>query len=74
MRHLDRSRFFDGWLLAATLAVGAVPIAAQAERNDPAKQPGELGKVAWWRSEAAAQKAAKDSGKPVLVLFQEVPG
>jgi len=74
MRHPDRSRFFDGLLLCAALAVGAAPIAAQTERNDPSKQPGELGKVAWLRDEAAAQKVALASGKPVLVLFQEVPG
>jgi len=34
----------------------------------------ELGKVQWNRSLKTAQKLAQSSGKPILILFQEVPG
>jgi hypothetical protein len=34
----------------------------------------EVGAVAWGRDFDAAQAQAKASGKPILVLFQEVPG
>ncbi|MBK9630139.1 MAG: thioredoxin family protein [Saprospiraceae bacterium] len=34
----------------------------------------ELGKVHWIRSIQTAQRHAKSSGKPILILFQEVPG
>lgn len=54
------------------LLVGAFALPAQ--QSDPTAQPGELGAVRWWRDEAAAQRAAADSGRPVLTLFQEVPG
>lgn len=38
------------------------------------KQRVEVGLVRWGRDLAAAQKASKESGKPIVVLFQEVPG
>jgi hypothetical protein len=34
----------------------------------------ELGRVHWLRDYAAAVKSAEASGKPMLVLFQEIPG
>lgn len=36
--------------------------------------PVELGKVTWGRDYEQGIAAAKDTGKPVLLLFQEVPG
>ena len=36
--------------------------------------PVELGKVPWLRDYDAALAEAKKSGKPLLLLFQEVPG
>lgn len=36
--------------------------------------PVELGDVKWGRKYEATRNAAKESGKPVLILFQEVPG
>ncbi len=36
--------------------------------------PVEHGLIAWERDFAAAQARAKSSGRPMLVLFQEVPG
>jgi hypothetical protein len=40
--------------------------------QDPA--PVELGRVTWQRDHDAAFRAARGSGKPVLLFFQEVPG
>lgn len=40
--------------------------------DDPV--PAELGRVRWQREHEAAFASAKSSGKPVLMLFQEVPG
>ena len=34
----------------------------------------ELGAVNWGRDIATAKKRSGESGKPILVLFQEVPG
>jgi len=38
------------------------------------KQPEELGAVKWFRDFDQALKESKKTGKPVLILFQEVPG
>ncbi len=38
------------------------------------KQTPELGSVAWSRDLATSLEASKKSGKPVFLLFQEVPG
>ncbi|MBL7711929.1 MAG: thioredoxin family protein [Chitinophagaceae bacterium] len=43
----------------------------QTNRNN---QPKELGKISWYRSHQAALDAAQREGKPVFLLFQEVPG
>ncbi|MCC7245284.1 MAG: thioredoxin family protein [Saprospiraceae bacterium] len=40
----------------------------------PASQPEELGKVQWSRDLDAGFEQSKASGKPMLILFQEVPG
>ena len=42
--------------------------------TDPSSQPIELGNVAWLRDLPAAQAESKASGKPILLLFQEIPG
>ncbi len=39
-----------------------------------ADQPVEVGKVGWGRDHDAALAKAKETGKPVFMLFQEVPG
>lgn len=36
--------------------------------------PVELGAVAWERDHDAAFARARTSGRPVLLLFQEIPG
>jgi hypothetical protein len=45
-----------------------VPVAGQVE------QPVELGQVKWRRDFEAGLAEAKRTGRPVLLLFQEVPG
>lgn len=36
--------------------------------------PEELGKVKWFRNLAEAQQSAQVKNKPILILFQEIPG
>ena len=62
-----------GLLATAGIAL-ACPQQGPAPRTEATSQPGELGKVSWLRDEAIAQKTAAATGKPLLVLFQEVPG
>ena len=38
------------------------------------KQRVEIGLVHWGRDLVSAQKQSAESGKPILLLFQEVPG
>src|SRR5688572_13808527 len=40
----------------------------------PKDNPRELGRVAWQRDFDAALKSSAESGKPIFLLFQEVPG
>lgn len=50
-------------------------LAGHAQAKTPtANQPGELGQVRWHRDYEAATTLARQQGKAVLVLFQEVPG
>ena len=58
-------------LLAAVLLSGS---AFAQQRTNAADQPTELGKVSWLRDYDQAMAEAKQTGKPVLILFQEVPG
>ncbi|MDC8003600.1 VPGUxxT family thioredoxin-like (seleno)protein, type 2 [Aureisphaera galaxeae] len=44
------------------------------ERTKTYDQDEELGKVSWYRDYDTALDLAKKEGKPVLILFQEVPG
>lgn len=44
------------------------------KRTLPEKQAQELGKVAWYRDFDQAIALSKKQGKPIFVLFQEVPG
>ena len=47
---------------------------ATAYGGQTAQNPVEVGNVHWGRDFDAALKMSAESGKPVLVLFQEVPG
>jgi len=44
------------------------------ERTNPKNQSEELGKVSWYRDFQQALDLSKKEQKPVLILFQEVPG
>lgn len=44
------------------------------ERTSPKKQYEELGLVSWYRNYDEAVTASKKMDKPILLLFQEVPG
>lgn len=57
-------------ILTALLAVS--PAACQPQPG--AANPVEVGAVSWSRDHDAALAAAKKSGRPVFLLFQEVPG
>lgn len=47
---------------------------AVAQKTNPENQPEELGKVSWYRDYDEALQVAGKEKKPVLILFQEVPG
>ncbi len=52
----------------------ALTLGATASGSQTAGNPVEIGNVQWGRNFDAALKMSASSGKPVLVLFQEVPG
>ncbi len=54
-----------------TFLVGLSLVPPSAMAADP---PVELGAVAWGRDLEAAKKVSSKTGKPIFVLFQEVPG
>jgi len=58
-------------LLFLTLLCTSVRAQKMTNAND---QPTELGKVNWLRNYDDALTKSKKTGKPVLMLFQEVPG
>lgn len=58
-------------LLLLTFLCTSVRAQNMTDGND---QPTELGKVSWLRNYDDALAEAKKTGKPVLILFQEVPG
>ncbi len=49
-----------------------IGLSANGENSN--QNPVEVGDVNWGRDYNAALKTSAKSGKPVLVLFQEVPG
>ena len=72
-------------LLATTLALAfalqqhdtpypTAPLSPVAPVAPPPANPEELGDVQWLRNWDDAEQAARASGKPILILFQEVPG
>jgi hypothetical protein len=60
-------------LILALLVAGFQNSNAQ-ERTNSKNQDEELGKVSWYRDYDAAIAASEKENKPVLILFQEVPG
>ena len=72
-------------ITVASIANGAFMFTSGKEKIPPAPtidnqqlitdhQPVELGKVNWLRDLAAGKAEAEKTGKPILILFQEVPG
>ena len=59
-------------LLPSVCFLLAPPVIAQVPTTGV--NPEELGRVRWLRDFDAAKKRAKKERKPVLLLFQEVPG
>ena len=61
-------------LFALILAIATVGSCAMPGDAQTKSQPRELGKVKWLRNFDEAKKASARTGKPILLLFQEVPG
>ena len=61
-------------ILLAVLSLSISTSLISQTRTNPQDQDKELGKVAWLRDYDAALALAKKESKPVLILFQEVPG
>lgn len=61
-------------MLLAALALVLCVSALRAEEQTAPARPVELGAVPWERDFDKAVKTAKAAKKPLLVLFQEVPG
>lgn len=62
--------------LAVSIFATSVLLVSQAacKPHGEKKNPVEVGKVIWERDYEAALASSKKSGKPVFLLFQEVPG
>jgi len=65
-----------GWTFAQNLeSRSVIPVSKAAKVISPApKQRIEVGLVRWGRDLETAQEQSVKNGKPILVLFQEVPG
>ena len=61
------------YLLGIWMCMGTVVVDAQNKTN-PKDQSEELGRVSWYRDYHAALQLSAEKNKPVLILFQEVPG
>lgn len=62
-------QYFVAFALVMTVVFFAVVTEAEVEGN-----PVEIGDVEWIRDFTGALNVSKESGKPVFLLFQEVPG
>jgi hypothetical protein len=60
-----RAVFISGLAVAALVAVSMA---------GAAESPAELGAVRWVRDLDEGLRSARERGKPVLLLFSEVPG
>ncbi len=61
-------------MMCLVLSLVSTTIIQGQTQTNPETQSKELGKVAWYRNYEAALKLSKEQNKPVLILFQEVPG
>jgi len=60
--------------LGLALALSTAGLLTGGRNPVPADQPVELGLVSWQRNLDAGLELAASADKPVLLLFQEVPG
>ncbi len=58
-------------ILTLCLSLSTAVTAGADSRTD---NPRELGRISWQKNVDKALKEAETTGKPVLVLFQEIPG
>lgn len=58
--------------ILASIIILAISVTTYADQTTP--NPVEVGDVRWGRDFDAALKESATEGKPVLVLFQEIPG
>lgn len=61
-------------LLLLMMLVGSLQQMTSQERTNALNQDEELGKVSWYRDFDVAVQQARKQNKPILILFQEVPG
>ena len=61
-------------MLLLIIIVGSFQLINAQERTNALNQDEELGKVSWYRDYDMAVQQAKKQDKPILILFQEVPG
>ena len=61
-------------LIIFALAIVATASCAMPGDAQSNTQPKELGQVKWLRNFDEAKKVSAQTGKPILLLFQEVPG
>lgn len=63
-------------LLSISLAISSLLLCVSgiSQRTNVSDQPIELGEVSWYRNMEKAQRKASEENKPIIVLFQEVPG
>ncbi|MDJ0803309.1 MAG: hypothetical protein QNI89_09415 [Desulfobacterales bacterium] len=69
-----RSEFKARQAMRIWTAIIFLTLCATAHGSQTVVNPVEVGTVQWGRNFDAALKMSAESGKPVLVLFQEVPG
>lgn len=60
--------------LLLIIMVSSIQQMSAQERTNALNQEEELGKVSWYRDYDTAVQQAKKQNKPILILFQEVPG
>ena len=58
-------------MMLIALALGALPCVDPPAKSDV---PEELGTVSWGRDHDAVFDSARSTDRPVLLLFQEIPG
>ena len=61
-------------LVGVIAFLGLLSTSTAQERTNPKDQDTELGKVSWYRDYNQAVALAVEQDKPILILFQEVPG